>query len=105
MSSIRIDIGVYTALNVDLSGFDFNGIEKVVLTVKNKYSQNALIVREFTEPGVKTITITPEESTLLDSGAQYDFNIITTDGKRYKNGENVSIMLRRGVGRWTDSSE
>lgn len=105
MSNIRIDVGVYTALDVDLSGFDFSGVEKVVLTVKNKNSEEVLILREFTTPAVHTVTVTPQESTSLSNGAIYDFNVITADGKRYKNGENGAIQLRKGVGAWTDSSE
>lgn len=29
MSNIRIDVGVYTALDVDLSGFDFTGVKRL----------------------------------------------------------------------------
>lgn len=36
MSNIRIDVGVYTALDVDLSGFDFTG-------VKNDFAANVTI--------------------------------------------------------------
>lgn len=69
MSSIRIDVGVYTALDVDLSGFNFTGVKKVVLTVKNKNSEEVLILREFTAPAVHTVTVTPQESTSLSNGA------------------------------------
>lgn len=104
MSTIRIDVGVYTALDVDLSAIDFTGVEKVVLTVKNKNSEEVLTLREFTTPEVHTVTVTPQESTSLANGAVYDFNIITADGKRYKNGENGAVQLRKGVGAWTDSA-
>lgn len=36
MSNIRIDVGVYTALDVDLSAFDFTG-------VKNDFAANVTI--------------------------------------------------------------
>lgn len=98
MSIIRVDIGVYTTLEIDLTEFDFSGIEKVIMSVKNKLASDILFTREFATAEVHTITITPEESKLLRDDAEYDFDIITTDGKRYKNGDNGRIVLRKGCG-------
>lgn len=104
MNKIRIDVGVHTSLYVDLTEFDFTGIERVILTIKNKYKSDALIIREFTESGNHSITIKPEESILLGTGAIYDFDVITTDGKRFKASENGSVELRKGVGTWKDEN-
>lgn len=100
---IRVDVGVYTALEIDLTDFDFSGIEKVVMSVKNKMDCGILFTREFTQPGIHMVSITPEESNMLRYDAEYDFDIITTDGKRYKNGANGRIALRRGVGVCSES--
>lgn len=97
MDDILIDVGVYTPLEVDLTQFDFTGIEKVILTLKNTLGEFS-IEREFSTPEVHSFTITPHESRFLRADAEYDFNIITTDGKRYKNGDNGNIILRRGCG-------
>ena len=102
--NLRVDVGVYTAITIDLTDFDFSGIEKVVWTVKNKFGDAPVILREFTVAGEHTVTITPAESLKLKNGALYDFNIITTDGERYKNGDTGQITLRRSVGTWKDSS-
>lgn len=98
MDSIRVDVGVYTSLEVDFSEFDFTGIEKVIMTVKNKLCKDILFEREFTTAEIHAVTITPEESRLLRDDAEYDFDILTTDGKRYKNGDNGKIVLRKGCG-------
>lgn len=98
MDEIQIDVGVYTSLEVDLTEFDFTGIEEVILTAKNRNEDRVILERKFTTTGVHNIIVTPEESRLLRNGAEYDFNIITTEGKRYKNGENGAIILREGVG-------
>lgn len=98
MDNIRVDVGVYTALEVDLTGFDFTGIAKLIMTVKNALCSDTLFSREFTTPEVHAVTITPEESRLLRADAEYDFDILTTDGKRFKNGDNGKIVLRKGCG-------
>lgn len=98
MDNIRVDVGVYTALEVDLTQFDFTGISKLIMTVKNKLCTDILFCREFTTAEKHSVTITPEESVLLRDDAEYDFDILTTDGKRYKNGDNGKIVLRKGCG-------
>lgn len=103
MEPIRIDVGVYTPIVVDLSKFDFDGIEKVILTISNTFSPEFKIEKEFTEASEYDIEITPSESLSLQPGAQYDFDIVTTTGKRFKNGENGQIVLRVGCGQWTET--
>lgn len=98
MDDIRIDIGVYTSLEVDLREFDFTGISKVIMTVKNALCSGILFEREFSTAEIHYISITPEESNSVRPDAEYDFDIVTTDGKRYKNGDNGKIVLRKGCG-------
>ena len=100
MKNIRIDIGVCTALDIDLSAVDFTGIEKVIFTVKNYPTPDApeIIEREFTEPGVHGIVISPEESLALKGTAEYDFCTVLADGKRFKMTENGKVVLRKAVG-------
>lgn len=100
MQQIRIDVGVYTALEIDLSGFDFTGIKKLILTAKNSPLETSAVLfeREYTEAKVYTEYITPEESKKLVNGAVYDFVKELTDGKRLKMGDNGKIELRKGCG-------
>jgi hypothetical protein len=100
MQQIRIDVGVYTALEIDLTGFDFTGIKKLIMTAKNAPIETSAVIfeREYTEAKVYTEYITPEESMLLVDGAVYDFNKELANGKRLKMGDNGKIVLRRGVG-------
>ena len=105
MNEIFINIGVYTALEVDLSDFNFDNIEKVVLTIKNSECKEAPIIveREYTEPKVYPEIVTPEEAARLRSTAVYDFNFVVSDGKRYKTGSTGTIKLVKGVGRVAES--
>lgn len=105
MKDIKIDIGVCTALDINLSDVDFTGIEKVVFTVKNYPIPNApeIIERVFTEPGVHEIVITPEESLALKATAEYDFGIVRADGKRFKLTDNGKVVLRQAVGDCIDN--
>lgn len=100
MQQIRIDVGVYTALEIDLSGFDFTGIKRLIMTAKNSPVEKSevLFEREFTEAKVYTEFITPEESRKIVDGAVYDFCKELADGKRLKVGSNGKIELRRGCG-------
>lgn len=100
MQQIRIDVGVYTALEIDLSGFDFTGVKKLILTAKNSPLEMSAVLfeREYTEAKVYTEYITPEESKKLVNGAVYDFVKELTDGKRLKMGDNGKIELRKGCG-------
>lgn len=100
MKEIRIDVGVCTALDVNLAEVDFAGIEKIIFTVKNfaSFKAEAIIEREFTEQKVHKVIIQPEESIKLTDGAVYDFNKVLTDGTRHKMTENGRVVLRKGVG-------
>lgn len=100
MQDIRIDIGVCTALSINLSGVDFTGIKEVIFTVKNFADINSpvIIERRFTEPKVHEIIIMPEESVRLYPNAQYDFDAVLADDRRVKLTENGGVILRRGVG-------
>lgn len=100
MGKIRIDVGVYTAFTFDCSDFDFKDVKMLVLTVKNKADihSEVIIEREFKEPKIHNVIISPQESVLLESTAQYDIDKILTDGKRFKITENEKIQLRKCVG-------
>lgn len=105
MKDIRIDIGVCTALDIDLTAVDFRGIEGVIFTVKNYPTPDApeVIERVFKEPGIHKVVITPEESLALSATAQYDFCMELADGKRFKMTNNGKIVLRRAVGDCIDN--
>lgn len=105
MKDIRIDIGVCTALDIDLSAVDFTGIKGIIFTVKNYPDPNApeIIEREFTEPGIHKIVITPDESLALKTTAEYDFCTVLTDGSRFKMTENGKVVLRKAVGDCIDN--
>lgn len=105
MKDIRIDIGVCTALDIDLSTVDFTGIRAVIFTIKNYPDPNApeIIERTFTSPGVHEIVITPEESLALKTTAEYDFCTVLEDGKRFKLTENGKVRLRKAVGDCLDN--
>ena len=100
MKNIRIDIGLCTALDIDLSAVDFTGIKEVVFTVKNYPTPEApeIIERKFTEPGVHEVVITPEESLALTITAEYDFSMVLQDGKKFKMTDNGKVTLRKAVG-------
>jgi hypothetical protein len=100
MQQIRIDVGVYTALEIDLTGFDFTGVKRLILTVKNSPVETSAVLfeREYTEAKVYTEYITPEESKKIVNGAVYDFNKELIDGRRLKIGDNGKIELRKGCG-------
>ena len=101
MDNIYIDKGVCTALTVDLTEFDFTGVEKVILTIKNKCEVKAPVVieREFTEAKEYNLTITAEESLKICNIAYYDFDEVLTNGMRYKASEGVGkVILREAVG-------
>lgn len=97
---MRIDVGVYTPIKVDLSEFNFSGRTKVILTIKNHPDVAVPIIaeREFTTAEIYDVLITPEESIKLRDGAMYDFDEVLDDGTRYKLCDNRPITLRKGCG-------
>ena len=97
MNKIVIDYGLYTALTIDLTEFDFTGITKIVLTCCNPCG-NLVFQREYDEPKLYNEIITPEESKKLEFGASYDFKKVMSDGKTYKMGDNGYILIRMGCG-------
>lgn len=98
MENIRIDVSVFTVLEVDLREFDFTGVSKVVLTIRNMLACKPVCTREFFTPTIHTVMISPEESEKMRMDAEYDFSIVTTDGKCLKNDDNGKIELRWGAG-------
>lgn len=100
MKAIRIDVGVCTVLNVNLSNVDFTGIEKIIFTAKNfpTVDSPVIIEREFTEPKKYRVLVKPEESLKLTHTAEFDFNKVLVDGTRHKMDDNGKIVLRKGVG-------
>lgn len=105
MKEIRIDIGLCTSLDIDLSSVDFTGIKGVVFTVKNYPDPTSpeIIERVFTESGKHNVIITPEESLLLKTTAEYDFCILLEDGTRFKMTDNGKVVLRKAVGDCIDN--
>lgn len=102
MNTITIDKDVFTAISVDLTDYDFTGITALVMSFKNYTTDDAKVLfeRTFRQSGIHYFTITPQESDMLIDGAVYDFNRVMADGKRYKDGENGKIIIRRGVGEY-----
>ena len=94
MQDITIDIGVCTALTVNLSDVDFSNISEVIFTVKNFASATSppIIERIFTEPQIHEIIITPEESMKLFAGAEYDFDMVLKNGTRLKMTDNGKVI-------------
>ena len=100
MQDIRIDVGVDTILEVDLSEVDFLGIKEIVFTVKNTPNVKCepIIERKFTEAKVHQLKITAEESVKLSGSAEYDFQKVLVDGTRTKITDNGKVTLRVGIG-------
>lgn len=100
MENIRIDVGVDTLIDVDLSNIDFDGVKEVIFTIKNTPSveSNPIVERKFTEAKKHQIKISAEESILVSKSAQYDFQQVLNDGTRTKITDNGNIELRHSVG-------
>lgn len=94
-----IDKNLYTSLQINVSDeVDFTYIKKIVFTIKNNLKSKPVLTFDIYESGEHTLEITPEQSEKLNKNAVYDFDIITTDNKRYKITENENIVIREGVG-------
>lgn len=100
VEDIRIDVGVDTILQVDLSDINFLGVEAIIFTIKNQLTSisEAIIERRFTEAKIYDLIISAEESKMLQDGAQYDFQKVLINGIRVKLTENGRIKLQRAVG-------
>ena len=100
METIYIDYGLYTPININLSEFNFEGVDKLVLTAK-KYTGNNLttiLVKEYTSSNNYIETITPEESKLFGGTVYYDFIAFMTSGEVYRASDIGKMVLRKGVG-------
>ena len=100
METIYIDYGLHTPITIDLSEFDFEGVEKVVLTAK-KYVGNSFItvlVKEFVSPQTYIEIITPEESKLFSGDVRYDFIAFMSLGQVFRVSDVGKMILRKGVG-------
>ena len=100
MEDIRVDVGVDTLLHVDLSEFDFLGVDCIIFTIKNVVTVKAepIVERHFYDAKVHDLIITANESAKLKNGAQYDFQKLLLDGTRIKISDNGNITLRMAVG-------
>lgn len=98
METIEINVGVYTPLKIDFTDYDFTGVDKVILTIKNYVGGEEIITREFDAKKEYNILITPEESKQLTGSPVYDFTKITMDGKTYKETEISNVILKNVVG-------
>ena len=100
MEDIRIDVGVDTILQVDLSEIEFTEVEAIIFTIKNILTIKAepIVERKFLTAGVHDVIISAVESSKLQDGAQYDFQKLLINGTRIKITDNGNIKLRRAVG-------
>lgn len=100
MQDIRIDVGVDTLFEADLSAVSIGDGEKVIFTIKNEPSikTEPVVEREFAESKVYQIKISAEESLCIRNKAVYDFQQVLADGTRIKITNNGEIQLRYGVG-------
>ena len=48
MKELKIDVGVFTLLHINLTDIDFTGIKEIVFTVKNTSHPNAPVIIERT---------------------------------------------------------
>jgi hypothetical protein len=104
MKDITIDVGVDTAITIDLQNTEASATCPIIFTIKNApfARTRAVVRREFTTAAIHTIYVTAEESAELQDNAEYDFSKRTEglDGKvrTFKITDNGKIRLRRGVG-------
>lgn len=103
MKDITIDVGMDTAITIDLQNTEASEETPIVFTIKNiPFARTRAVVRrEFTTPTIHTIYVTAEESAELQENAEYDFSKrVLHDGKEriLKITDNGKIRLRKGVG-------
>ena len=100
METIYIDYLLHTPITIDLSEFNFEGVQKLVLTAK-KYVGNVLttvLVKEYTSAGIYVDVISPEESKLFSGNVYYDFIAFMQSGEVYRASDVGEMRLRKGVG-------
>lgn len=104
MKDITIDVGVDTAIGIDLQNTNASPETPIIFTIKNApFARTEPVAeREFVTRAVHTIFITAEESMALLDNAEYDFTRKMVDDtgtvRRLKVTENGKIKLRKGVG-------
>ena len=103
MKDITIDVGVDTAIEIDLQNTDASKETPIIFTIKNApfAKTDPIVRREFTSREVHTVYITPEESLNMLDNAEYDFSKkIMHSGvvRTLKITDNGKIRLRKGVG-------
>ena len=100
MENIRIDVGVDTLIDIDLTNVSFDGAKEVIFTIKNAPSVEAepIVEEKFTEAKKYQIKIRAEKSILIAKSAEYDFQQVLNDGTRIKISDNGGIELRHSVG-------
>ena len=96
MKTVKIDVGCYTPLEIDVGTVDFGTCERVIMAFRNYRSSAPAFTREFFEAGLHTVTVTPEESKMLLRGARCSFSAVLRDGTVHALGDDVKIRFRRG---------
>lgn len=98
MKTIRIDVGVNTAIKFKLQEKHFEGAKTVIFAIKNYLHDNEYVVkREFSSPGEYVVIITPEESRKMQNFAKYGFGIKLYNETDFRLTLNGAIELSRGV--------
>jgi hypothetical protein len=98
MKTIRIDVGLNTAVKFKLQEKHFEGAKTVIFAIKNYLNEDEYVVkREFSSPGEYVVVITPEESLKLKNCAKYGFGIRLYNEKDFRLTLNGGIELSRGV--------
>ena len=69
MNEITIYTNVFTPISVDLEEYDFEGIAKLVLVIKNDYDGECIVREEFAEAGSHQILVSPEQAEKLYNGS------------------------------------
>ena len=100
METIYIDYLLHTPITINLLDFDFEGVDKLVLTAKRYINGNAttILVKEYTSPDIYGEVVTPEESKLFGDAVFYDFIAFMTTGEVYRVSDVGKMVLRKGVG-------
>lgn len=98
MNEITIYTNVFTPISVNLEEYDFEGIAKLVLVIKNDYDGECIVREEFAEAGSHQILVSPEQAEKLYNGSIMGFIKITDDDKEYAEGQLYKVALKEWVG-------